>query len=142
MTMVDKESIIERLQALEEYANELRSLRQIPLMEVKADTRTRWAIERGLLLAIECVLDIGSHIVAEGNLGRPKDYTEIIDILSAQHVIPTEFGQDIRKMPGFRNLLIHEYIEVDVERVYENLQSAPEQFDLFRSYVGKFLELQ
>lgn len=139
--MVDIESIIERLQSLEEYTAHLKELRKIPLSDIKSDIKNRWAVERGLLLAIECVLDIGSHIVAEEKLGRPKDYTEIIDILGDKGVIPSDFAGQIRGMAGFRNILIHEYVEIDVERVYEYLQKAPEQFDSFRTYIGRFLNL-
>lgn len=139
--MVNIESIIARLQALEEYSDYLRDLRRVPLSDVKADIRNRWAIERGLLLAIESILDIGSHIVADEKLGRPKDYTEIIDVLGEKNVIPREFAGQIRGIAGFRNILIHEYVEIDTEKVYEYLQKAPEQFDAFRLYIGKFLKL-
>ena len=139
--MVDIESVVERLQALEEYTDHLRNLRQIPFSDVKTDIKNRWAIERGLLLAIECILDIGSHIVAEEKLGRPKDYTEIIDILGEKSIIPEEFAKEIRGIAGFRNILIHEYVEIDIGKVYGYLQKAPEQFDVFRSYIGKFLKL-
>ncbi len=139
--MVDIESVVERLQSLEEYTDYLKELRKMPLPDVKSDIKNRWAIERGLLLAIECILDIGSHIIAEEKLGRPKDYTEIIDVLGEKNVIPPGFAKQIRGIAGFRNILIHEYVEVDVEKVYEYLQKAPEQFDSFRSYIGKFLNL-
>lgn len=139
--MVDIESVVERLQSLEEYTDYLKELRKIPLHNVKSDIKNRWAIERGLLLAIECILDIGSHIIAEEKLGRPKDYTEIIDILGEKNIIPKDFAKQIRGIAGFRNILIHEYIEIDVEKVYGYLQKAPEQFDAFRSYIGKFLNL-
>jgi uncharacterized protein YutE (UPF0331/DUF86 family) len=139
--MVDIESIVERLQSLEEYTDYLKELRKIPFSAIKSDIKNRWAIERGLLLAIECILDIGSHIIAEEKLGRPKDYTEIIDILGEQNIIPKEFASQIRGIAGFRNILVHGYIEVDIDKVYEYLQKAPEQFDQFRSYIGRFLNL-
>ncbi|MDP2212121.1 MAG: DUF86 domain-containing protein [Candidatus Aquicultor sp.] len=139
--MVNIESIIARLQALEEYSDYLRDLRRVPLSDVKTDIKNRWAIERGLLLAIESILDIGSHIVADEKLGRPKDYTEIIDVLGDKDVIPKDYAEQIRGIAGFRNILIHEYVEIDIEKVYEYLQKAPEQFDTFRFHIGKFLKL-
>ncbi|HCG98415.1 MAG TPA: hypothetical protein DE036_00970 [Actinobacteria bacterium] len=55
--------------------------------------------------------------------------------------MPKEFAGQIRGIAGFRNILIHEYVEIDIEKVYEYLQKVPEQFDEFRSYIGKFLKL-
>ncbi|MBE0448784.1 MAG: DUF86 domain-containing protein [Actinobacteria bacterium] len=58
-----------------------------------------------------------------------------------KNIIPKEFAREIRGIAGFRNILIHEYVKIDVEKVYGYLQKAPEQFDAFRSYIGKFLKL-
>lgn len=137
--MVDIESVIERLQALEEYTNELLSLANLSLEDLQQNTKDRWAVERGLLLAIECILDIGSHIIAEEKLGRPKDYTEVIDILGKRDVIPLDFAKEIREISGFRNLLIHEYLQVDLKKVYESLTKSPNQFNKFRFLIKQYL---
>lgn len=54
-------------------------------------------------------------------------------------IIPNEFVPQLREMAGFRNMLVHVYWEVDLEKVHEILNNNLEDFEKFASYVAKFL---
>ena len=74
---LDKLVIGSRLATLEEH---LRLLGEFAPLEVQAfvfDPRNYGAAERFLQLAIECVLDIGAHIISALGLERPNRYREI-----------------------------------------------------------------
>jgi hypothetical protein len=45
-------------------------------------------------------------------------------------------------MARFRNILVHVYAQVDVRRVYENLQNHLDDFGQFAQYVWRFLAQQ
>jgi len=49
-------------------------------------------------------------------------------------VLPVDFSQRLAPIAGFRNILVHEYISVDWDQVYENLQRL-EDLDRFRELV-------
>lgn len=138
--MVEISVIQERLQALEDYSAKLNSLKEVSQEELQADFRKQWAVERGLLLAIECLLDITNHLIASLSLKKPKDYTEAILLLGDEKILPAEFCKRIAGMAGFRNLLIHEYLKVDPKKVYEKLQSAPSDFAEFAAHLTAFLK--
>lgn len=137
--MTNPELVREKLKLLEDYFIELEKLRSITPAQLREDKKDLWAVEHGLQLAIECVLDIGNHIIADDRLGNPSSYREIIEILSAAGVLPAAFAQELRGMPGFRNILIHEYQKVDPDQVHRNLQTAPEQFRQFIGYITRYL---
>lgn len=40
-------------------------------------------------------------------------------------------------MPGFRNILVHEYLAVDLEVVWTMLHEGPAQFEEFIQHVAK-----
>jgi uncharacterized protein YutE (UPF0331/DUF86 family) len=42
-------------------------------------------------------------------------------------------------MARFRNLLVHVYAQVDIERVYDHLQNHLDDFGLFAQHVLQFL---
>ena len=42
-------------------------------------------------------------------------------------------------MPGFRNVLIHAYLDVDPGKVYERLQFGLDDFERFIEHVYDFL---
>jgi uncharacterized protein YutE (UPF0331/DUF86 family) len=48
------------------------------------------------------------------------------------------FARQLAPITGFRNILVHEYISVDWELVYDNLQRLDDQYqfrDLIRQWI-------
>jgi uncharacterized protein YutE (UPF0331/DUF86 family) len=77
--------------------------------------------ERNLHLAIECVLDIGNHIIANHNYPRPESYSDIFHILHQKQIIPDELYRNLDGMASFRNVLVHDYLALDRNRVYQTI---------------------
>jgi len=92
-----------------------------------------------LQLAIACVLDIGSHLIAGEGLGAPESYREVIEILGARGIVPEPFVDQVRGMPGFRNILVHDYLAVDLDIVWAMLHAGPAQFRDFAGHVARHL---
>ena len=67
--MVRPEVIRRRLNRLDEYIHILTRLQRYGLQEFLADPERYGSAERFLHLAIEAVLDMGNHVVAEEGLG-------------------------------------------------------------------------
>ena len=81
-----------------------------------SDPDLRWTVERGLQLCAQDSLDIATHIASA--LGRDAaDYSSAIDILMDAETLPPEFGAQFREVAGFRNILVHGYLEVDLDIV-------------------------
>lgn len=129
--MVDIELVQEKLRALEEYIRELETYQCLSREKLESSKKDLWAVEHGLQLAIECILDIGNHIIADERLGNPTSYREIVEILGRSGVISPELTSALRGMAGFRNILIHEYLKVDINQVHRSLQEGPPQFKKF-----------
>jgi uncharacterized protein YutE (UPF0331/DUF86 family) len=104
-----------------------------------AELGTQCMVEHGLQLAIECILDIGNHLVAGEQLGSPQSYREIIEPLGARGILPHDFVARMRGMPGFRNILVHDYLAVDTSIVWDMLQGGPAQFNEFIRHIAAHL---
>lgn len=139
--MVDEEVIRERLKALDQYSTELRKYQDLTLKELMSELGELWKIEHGLQLVAECILDIGNHIITEYRLGHPKVYRDIIQLLGDNKVIPSKFAQEMEGIAGFRNILIHEYMKVDISKVYQYLQKGPDQFEKFAQHIYEYLNM-
>jgi len=139
--MLDVETIVERLDALQEYIDRLRPLQALSLEELTLPENYRdyWAVERGLLLAIQCVIDISTHLVAGLRLGRVQGYGEAIRLLGKAGILPASFAEKLSRVAGFRNLLIHEYLAIDPREVYKALQNLRD-LETFSKYVYRFLK--
>jgi len=133
------ELVNERLKILEENLIELEKYQALSLEQLKLNKKNLWAAEHGLQISIESILDIGNHIIANDRLGNPASYREIIEILGQKEVLPSSFAKELYKMPGFRNILIHEYIRVNAAEVFGNLKKAPAQFKKFIGFISIYL---
>jgi uncharacterized protein YutE (UPF0331/DUF86 family) len=98
------------------------------------------ATERYLQVAIECVIDIGNEIISSLQLKRPERYRDIPYILSEAKIIPKTFAEKIASMIGFRNLLVHDYASINLNLVYEFLQTKLPDFESFIKHIAKWLE--
>ncbi len=60
-------------------------------------------------------IDLAMYLVSKLGLGIPKKSSEAFDKLVEGDVISKEIGIIMKKMVGFRNVIIHEYQAVDVD---------------------------
>jgi uncharacterized protein YutE (UPF0331/DUF86 family) len=134
------EVVRERLRKLREVVRNLEEVARTPRDSFVRDFRIHWLAERGLLLAAESVFDVGNHIlVGRFNLG-PSDYEDILRKLGEQGAISRGLQARLRGLGGFRNLLVHSYLDVDPGRVYDHLASRLGDFLEFAREIELFLE--
>ena len=93
------------------------------------------AVGRTSKLSIQCVIDVCHYLVADLVLGVPATSQEAIELLRDAGVFPAAFAHTLVQMARFRNLLVHVYAQVDIERVYEHLQSHLDDFGQFAQQV-------
>lgn len=128
-----------RLRRLKEVARRLRRYRERGGDTLARDEDLGWLVERGLQLGCEIVLDTANHIAA-GGFGRTAEtYEQMLDVLAAEAVIGSDLRMDLRGLGGFRNVLVHDYLELDPARVIAALEKAPEQFDRFAGEIHAWL---
>jgi uncharacterized protein YutE (UPF0331/DUF86 family) len=114
--------INEKLKRLEENLRVLGKFKDdYTLEDVIADKVDEWALRYGLLESIQIIIDLSCSFVAEKNLGIPKNYSECIMLIVSNKYLDKDLGERIMRMVGLRNLLVHEYGIIDVQRLYEYL---------------------
>lgn len=87
-----------------------------------------------LLTVCQLVIDISAELAARRG-DRFEDYTEAVRLLTRDDRFPNELVRQLERLPGFRNVLIHEYVALDMDRAVEALDDlAP--IDEFAKIVG------
>lgn len=139
---LDKESIQERIGKLSHIVKLLDQYKMESEEDFLMDFTINSAAQFNLIIGIEVIVDIGSHILNELYQVRPREYNEVITALGEQEVISKEFAVANGDMPKFRNFVIHQYEDVNMKQVYTYLQKAPGIFLKFAEYYEDFLEKQ
>jgi uncharacterized protein YutE (UPF0331/DUF86 family) len=109
--MTDAPLIHKKLARIEECVADLR--RHADLALIETDLVVQRFVEHTLQIAIQAALDVASHIVSDERLGEPHTNHDLFDLLARGGWIPRESVPTMRAMVGFRNVVVHEYDEVD-----------------------------
>jgi uncharacterized protein YutE (UPF0331/DUF86 family) len=137
--MIDRDVINEKIEKLREYLTLLKEYRKSSLKELKEDLKLQGAVRCYLQLSIECVIDIGEIIISGLRLPRPEEAREVIEILGKNKIIPVSFSKHFSSVAGFRNILVHEYAKVDINKLYEHLKNDLKDFNFYIKYIVKFI---
>jgi uncharacterized protein YutE (UPF0331/DUF86 family) len=114
--------VVERLVELRRHLDHLRELR--PRVTGAAALRRDLSLHNDVLFSLlticQLVIDIAGELSARRGL-RFEDYTEAVRNLVAYPEIQPELVGELEPLAGFRNVLIHEYVALDLERAVEAL---------------------
>lgn len=125
--------------ALREALGHLQAYSGRSAEELRRSAELRWAVERGLQLCMQNALDIATHIAAASGLDSP-DYASAIDRLAELSVLPADFAAHLRPLAGFRNVLVHGYLRVDMSIVERVLREELKNLEAFARHVETYLD--
>ena len=138
--MVDRYVVQARIAKIRQYVALLKKIRGLADERSFVDDPLIYGnAERYLQLAIQALLDVSHHIVADMNLNLPADSKELFSLLTKHKVLPVRLSKRLAPMAGFRNILVHEYLEIDRHRVYRVLKNDLSDFERFIKAVSKLL---
>lgn len=138
--MLDKNVILARLARLDEYVSRLKRFENISLKEYLNDYDLQAIVERNLQLAIQVCIDIANYIVARKKLTFPVEQENIFLILGREEIIPQKLAARIKGMVNFRNILVHDYMAIDSQKVYRILKQGLKDFSEFAKAAVEFIE--
>lgn len=137
---MDKERILIKIDRLDGYLHELQDIMP-ENYETYQKIEKKRACERLLQVSIESVLDICAQFVIELRLGLPSEEDDIFEKLEQAKVMSSAAKEKLKRMRGFRNILVHEYGRIDDRIVYDLLKNHMEDFDSIRKEIIAALKL-
>ncbi len=139
ISKVDRDLVRRKISELNRNLKELEEFRNISSKRFSATLTNQWMVFYGLQISIQIVLDIGNHILAAVGENQIEEYVDIIDKLGDRRIIPPKFARQIRGMVGLRNILVHEYTQIDAKKIYKILQDHLKDFYSYIRYINKYL---
>ncbi|MFZ5648494.1 MAG: type VII toxin-antitoxin system HepT family RNase toxin [Bacillota bacterium] len=136
---VDKLLVKQRLALISRYVGELEELAKLPKADF-LDIRTAASAESFLRRSLEAVFDIGRHILAKsGGANMALEYKGIAQGLADKGIVSGRLKQQLMKMAGYRNRLVHLYHQVSEEELYEIIRNDLKDLKLFVEQVMEYL---
>ena len=132
--------LVERLLELRRHVDHLNSLRTkvSSAADLDSDLSLHNDVLYSLLTVCQLVIDISGDLSARRGY-RFEDYRQAVRNLARDKRFPESLVAELEKLPGFRNVLIHEYVELDMDRVMDainNLDPIERFLDIVRQIEG------
>jgi uncharacterized protein YutE (UPF0331/DUF86 family) len=110
--------LVERLAELRRHLDHLKTI--APRVRDRASLERDQSLHNdvlfSLLMVAQLVIDIAGELASRRG-DRFEDYTDAIRSLARDARFSEELVKSLEPVPGFRNIVIHEYVALDLDRV-------------------------
>ena len=143
--MLRPEFIERKLQLIADDLGRLVEFRDDTLEQLTDDFVRLAAVERLLERIVLRAIDVNEHLITSLATGEEErstrlSYRETFTRLSDYGVYSAEFGERVAKSAGLRNILVHEYNDVDHRIVHASIRTALEDYTAYVDAVRGFLD--
>jgi uncharacterized protein YutE (UPF0331/DUF86 family) len=114
--------LVERLAELRRHVDHLRELRPrvSDRQALERDLSLHNDVLFSLLMVAQLVIDIAGELSSRRG-DRFEDYTQAVRNLGRDSAFPPGLVTELERVPGFRNVVIREYVALDLDRVVDAL---------------------
>lgn len=136
--MVDEGRVARLLRNLGDRASRLDAAAATP----EADRHDLWldGVKYLFVTSIECCVDVAQHIASSERFPPPDTNAGAIQLLGARGVIGDELATNLGRAVGFRNVLVHQYTDVDDEIVLASLRDVGQLHEFVRAVSAWLLD--
>jgi uncharacterized protein YutE (UPF0331/DUF86 family) len=136
--VVDEVRVLRLLRSLADDVSVLRSEADAK-DERRADQMWLRGVKYAFITAIEAGIDVAQHVCSSEGWGPPRDNADAMLVLGRHGVLEPDLAERMRAAVGFRNVLVHQYGDVDDDIVQERLVDLGD-LDAFAAQVVLFLD--
>lgn len=131
--------ILNKKESIERCVQQIRLYYAMPSeLPFENDHLKQDAIAANLQRAAEQAIDLANHVIRKGKLGLPKESKESFEILARAKVIPQELADKLKGMVGFRNIMVHQYQELDIKIMVEVIEHRLDDLIVFTTLIMEF----
>lgn len=121
--MTNLNAIENKISIVKKYLKTISRYQKYSASQIAKNPDLKGAVERYLYLAVQAAIDLAEMVVAAKKLRKPSSMSENFEILGEERIIKPALKEKLVKMVGFRNIIAHDYEEVDQDIVYDILQN-------------------
>ncbi len=125
-----------KISSVRKYLGILERYKKYSREEIESSIDLRGALERYLYLAIQATIDLAEAVISYKNIRKPSTLSESFVILEEAGIIPSRLMESMVRMTGFRNVVAHDYEELDYDVVLDILHSNLPEIEEFSKKVG------
>jgi len=137
---LDKKLIHRKITLIDRDMKSLKQISLIPLNKFLHDHIFEAVAERNLERVAGRMIDINYHILAQAENESPVDYYNSFILLGNKNYLPVNLSRSLAKAAGLRNILAHEYDEIDEKKIYQAVLRCLKEVPLYVNHIIRFLD--
>lgn len=137
--MIDKELVKNKISDIQKYFKELEIILQEDSKNIIENNLKLHTVERLFQLIVDIAIDINTHIITESDFSIPNDYQSTFITLGENKILPMSFALKIAPSVGLRNLIVHKYGKVDIEKMIYDVKNEISDYLEFSKLIDAFL---
>jgi uncharacterized protein YutE (UPF0331/DUF86 family) len=136
---LDAGVIRQKLDAIEGSLSTLESISEVTSARLAEDPVVGAAVERLVSRVVDLAVEVNSHIVAAVSKRGPGEYSESFRMAAKAGVFDAATAAELVGSVGMRNVIVHQYIQLDLEIIAAAIPKAIEQYRSYVSAVAAFV---
>lgn len=139
---LNAESVVARLRTMQRLLDHLIALGPVDRARFEQDYDAQLIAERIVSQLVDLAAAINTHVSAARLREAPHDLQQSFDSAAKSGVVDHELAKALAPSAGLRNVLIHAYLDLDVDRFAASVPLAIEQYGRYVQQVGRWLRDQ
>jgi len=133
--MVDKDIILAKSSAVKKHIKRIKDLPLKDFQTFQNNSDYQDILLFNIQLAVQNCIDIAAHIISDEDLGIPGSTNEMFYTLEENGYLTRDITEKMVRAVGFRNLIVHEYVNLKLNRVYEISKKDINDLDVFLKHI-------
>ena len=138
--MVNPEVVLEKLRHIRAALQRIADKNPRSREELFGNPDIQDVVLRNMQNALQGCLDIASHIVSDEGWGQPSRSSDFFSILGEHKVLKADLAKRLARLIKFRNILVHEYTNLDLEKTWQAVSAGATQVELFCQAIVFWME--
>lgn len=127
---------LNKKESIERCVRQIRTYYRMPVERpFQEDFLRQDAIAINIQRACEQCIDLANHVIRVRKLGLPKESRDSFRMLAGSGIIPGDLADRLCRMIGFRNILVHEYQQLDIQLMVDIIENRLEDLLDFTNHV-------
>lgn len=135
--MVDRNILTARIEAIEKHLLRLSTYTKLSRKDFLSDLNVQDIVEYNLFQIVNHLIDMLQHIVVDENFGFPESAYDAVELLHVRGLLSHGESEILRRMIGFRNIVGHDYIDLNKETVHDILTNGQQDINNILSAITK-----
>jgi len=134
---MDKDVINRKLESLRRCIARITSKMPITPEALRSNYDLQDVIALNLERAVQVCVDIAAHVISETEVPPPSTMAESFARLAELQVLPPQLADSLQKAVAFRNILVHNYTDINWDIVANILTSHLTDFVQFAQAIDR-----